>query len=229
MSENEKDFLVTATGADLPEFERPTYIFALPSQKLLENENIKSVIQKLAQLVQANTSKVEFVAIDQGKLKNDKNEFTCMDAREFSNVSREKLTGKNYITFAGSAFFAHPKIAAELREFGHSDLADAVAAILDVMREEGISLDIFSNHFGEDGGCGGLNFFKNEINSDFKIPNATAYKKLFEETRESIGEVAKNAKILIYQTNLNGEIIESFNLEDEEEFKKFKDKYDGNF
>ena len=225
-------FIVTNTGVELPAFERKTYLLAFPSRKLLENETVKSAIVKLKSVAHASEAVMNFVEINPAKLKIGENEFTCMDAREFSMESRGQLRGKNFVTFAASAFFAHPEIAAKLRESGHANLTEAVAAILETMREEEISIDILSNHFGEDGGCGGLNFVKNNCGG-LEIPTAEDYKKLFEKTRETInskfGGIAKNAKLIIYQTDSNGEIYASFDLENTDEFKKFEEKYDGDF
>ncbi|MFH1375444.1 MAG: hypothetical protein ABIH35_02120 [Patescibacteria group bacterium] len=225
---SEKDFIVTATGSELPEFERPTYVVALPSKKLLDNPKVKSAIAKLAPLVHAGEPEIKFTEVDPEKLKSGKTEITCMDAREFSNASRKKLAGNNFITFAGSAFFAHPEIAQKLRDAGHDDLVEALQAILDAAREADMSIDIISNHFGEDGGCGGLNFIKNSCGG-LEIPDAKMYKKLLEETRTAIGEIAQDAEIALYQTGADGQVIARFNLEDPEDMAAFTKVYDGKF
>jgi hypothetical protein len=226
---SEKDFLVTDVGAELAEFERPTYCIFLPNAKLLDDENVKSALAKLAPLVHAGTPQIKFeIGEPIGST-----ELTCMDAREFSVASREKLHGDNFLTFAGSGFFLHPKIAAKLRESGHDDLVDALAAILNSAKEKGLKIDILSNHFGEDGGCGGLNFVKS-LDKNFEIPDGAAYRKLLVETRAAInadfGNIAKNAKIVMHQTSKpNGTIVESFDLENPDEFARFAENYDGVF
>lgn len=219
-----KDFLVTSVGAEIPEFEKPTYVIFLPDEKLLEDENVKSTLAKLAPLVHAGEPRIKFEeAAPAGAI-----ELTCMDAREFSSASRDKLNGQNFLTFAGSGFFLHPKISEILRENEHADLVDALAAILKSAKEKGLKIEILSNHFGEDGGCGGLNFVKN-LNAGFEIPNAAAYKKLFEEMRAALGEIATDAKIVLYQTGTDGVVVRSFDLENPDEFEKFAEIYDGEF
>ena len=129
---SEKDFFVGNVGAELPEFERPTYCIFLPDAKLLEDENVKSALARLAPLVHAGTPRVEFkIAEPTGST-----ELTCMDAREFSVASREHLVGDQFLTFAGSGFFLHPEISKKLRESGNGDLVDALAAILNSAKEK---------------------------------------------------------------------------------------------
>ncbi|MFH1545851.1 MAG: hypothetical protein ABIE14_00550 [Patescibacteria group bacterium] len=228
----EKDFLVTVTGAELPGFSRPTYLLALPDEKLSEHPAIKFALAKLPSLVHAGGPRIEFGEINPAKLKSEKIEMTCMDAREFSKKSRDKLRGENFVTFAGSAFFAHPEIAEKLRTNDYANFADAVEATLAAAQEKNLKIGILSNHFGEDGGCGGLNFVRENCGG-LEIPTAEDYRKLFEETRKEInsrfGGIVENAELVMYQTGTDGTIVASFNLEDEKEFAAFAENYDGNF
>ena len=224
----EKDFLVTSVGAELPDFERPTYVIARPSKKLLESKAIKSAIEKFAPLVHASNPQIKFAEINLEELKQGKNELTCMDAREFSNSSREYLRGENFVTFAASGFFAHPEIAEKLRSNGHGDIADALMEILNMLKGEDIPIGVLSNHFGKDGGCGGLGFIKDSCGG-LEIPDAEAYRKLLQETREAIGEIAQGAKLVMYQTGTDGKIVASFDLEDDKEFAEFEKNYQREF
>jgi len=229
---SEKKFIVTNVGAKLDEFEEPTYLIFLPDEKLIENENVKSAFAKLVPLAHADSPQIELEVIDPKQLSSKTTELTCMDAREFSVASRSKLLDENFLTFAGSGFFLHPKISEKLRANGHSDLVDALTAIIDSAKEKGLKIDVLSNHFGEDGGCGGLNFFKT-IDPNFEIPDAEAYRKLLAETCSIINEkfenIAENAKLVMYQTGIDGAIIDSFDLGDSERFAKFDENYEGIF
>ncbi len=220
----EKDFLVISSGAELPQFERPTYCIFLPDKKLLDDENIKSALAKLAPLVHAGEPQIQIVESST----DGATELTCMDAREFSVASRLQLRGQNFLTFAGSGFFLHPSISTKLREAGHSDLVDALAAILRSAHEKGLEIKILSNHFGEDGGCGGLNFFKT-IDPNFELPTAADYKKLLVETRTAVPEIADDAQILMYETGEDHAIKKVYDLENDADFAAFAAKYEGRF
>lgn len=234
---HQKDFLVTPVGAELDQFEKPTYVVFLPDSTLLDDKNVQSALSKLAPLVHAGDPQIKFETVGSHDSsvpdKKEALELTCMDAREFSPASRTKLLGKKFLTFAGSGFFLHPEIDKKLRAAGHGDLVDALIAILAAAQEKGLKIDIVSNHFGEDGGCGGLNFVKNNCGG-LEIPDGAAYRRLLEETRTELAKkfpelTVEDAKLIMHQTGADGVIVESFNLANPNHFAAFDAQYDGKF